>query len=130
MTAIGTFFPEMIPDKKRSNIDAAIDIPVKLGLIGHGIRKIKGDEAIQTPDISDDEIEKLAIEEHERWCREQLMQGWKYGTTYEKVLKIHNNLVGWDCLTEDDKNKRPRSHPGDPAHHQRVGVMRLLAYGL
>lgn len=123
-------WPDLPDNKKKSNLDEAADIPVKLGLIGHGIRRIKENEPEQTPDISDDEVEMLAKEEHERWCREQTIQGWKYGKPRNDAEKLHPNLVPWNRLTEDDKEKDREVIYAIPRILKELGfsIYRLAAY--
>lgn len=123
-------WPDLPDDKKKSNLDEATDIPVKLGLIGHGMRKIKENELVQTPDISDDEVEMLAEEEHERWCREQTIQGWKYGKPRNDAEKQHPNLVPWNSLAEDDKEKDREAIYAIPRILKELGfsIYRLVAY--
>ena len=98
-------WPDLPENKKRSNEDEAADIPVKLGLVGHGIRRIKNNEPVPTPDLSDDDIDILAKEEHKRWCREQKIQGWKFGEIRNDNEKVHPNLVSWKNLPEEERNK-------------------------
>ena len=102
-TTIG--WKDLPENKKKSNMDAAAEIPVKLALIGHGIMKIRDNEPLISPDISDDEIEMLARYEHERWCREQMIQGWRYGTVRNDAEKIHPDLVPWEQLPEQEQDK-------------------------
>ncbi len=67
-----------------------------------------------------DELGFLAREEHVRWVKEKLDMGWKYGVDYISVdekgrvfedtkkrnsLKIHKDIVPYDCLSEDEKEK-------------------------
>jgi len=120
-----------LPDhKKKSNLDAAADIPVKLGIIGCGIRQIKANEPVQTPDISDDEIERLAKIEHERWCREQLLQGWKYGEIRDDPNQLHPSLVPWKNLSEKEQNKDRQAIYAIPRMLKELGfsIYRLAAY--
>ena len=120
-----------LPDNKRkSNLDAAAEIPVKLGSIGHGIRKIKVGEPLQTPDISDEEIEKLARNEHERWCREQMIQGWRYNEIRKDSEKLHPSLVPWEKLSETEQHKDREAIYAIPRILKEAGygVYRLEAY--
>jgi len=121
---------DLSENKKKSNLDAAVDIPVKLGLIGHGIRTLKENEPYPALDISDEEMELLAEEEHERWCREQIIQGWRYGKDRIDSEKIHNNLVQWNCLTADDKKKDLEAIYAIPRILKELGfcIYRLEAY--
>jgi hypothetical protein len=97
---------EKLPDeKKKSNLDAAKDIPSKLGMIGMGIRKIRQSGNIPTPDITDAEVDLLAKHEHDRWYREEIMQQYKLGKEPDTVLKTNPCLVSWEELPEDEKTK-------------------------
>ncbi len=72
-------FDELPQETKNSNRDAAADIPHKLLAVRHGIRPIAKGADPRTPDLSDEEVEQLAAMEHDRWCREQRLQGFIYG---------------------------------------------------
>lgn len=92
-------------DKQESNLDLAADIPTKLSKIGFGIRLIRANEPLHTPDITDSEIDLLAQYEHERWCREQTIQGWTYGPQYSKAKHTHPDLISWHLLAQTEQNK-------------------------
>lgn len=53
------------------------------------------------------EIEILAALEHERWCAQKQLQGWKYGAIRNDRLKLHPCLVQYDDprLSEEEKEK-------------------------
>jgi len=95
---------EDLPDNfKQSNIDAAEDIPNKLRAINHGIRKIPPGRTARTPDITDEEVEKLASMEHDRFCRERRLLGWVYGEKKDIGSKITPYLVSFNELPDDIK---------------------------
>jgi voltage-gated potassium channel Kch len=50
-----------------------------------------------------DTLESLARVEHDRWCAHHWLAGWKVGPR-EDSLKIHNDLIPYDGLSEDTKN--------------------------
>jgi hypothetical protein len=52
-----------------------------------------------------EEVEELAREEHDRWCRDLEADGWRFGRVKDPVAKRHPNLVPWEELTEDDRDK-------------------------
>jgi hypothetical protein len=56
-----------------------------------------------------DEIARLAELEHERWCRDLLRDGWKYGGTKDPERKLHPLLVDWAQLSELDRDKDRRA---------------------
>ena len=100
-----TAWEELPDDKKRSNYDAAEDIPTKLTLIGHAIRKIPEGKEANVPVISDEEVDILAEREHNRWCLEQSIQGWRYGEKRDDKYKIHPLLTDWKKLPVKERKK-------------------------
>ncbi|KAF5428416.1 MAG: RyR domain-containing protein/RyR domain-containing protein, partial [Candidatus Methanomarinus sp.] len=96
-------FENLPEDFKQSNIDAAEDIPNKLRAINHGIRKIPPGRTARTPDITDEEVEKLASMEHDRFCRERRLLGWVYGEKKDIGNKITPYLVSFNELPDDIK---------------------------
>lgn len=56
-----------------------------------------------------EEIESLAILEHERWRRERLAQGWSHGTARDPVARTYPHLVPWESLP-DEVRAYNRSH--------------------
>lgn len=54
----------------------------------------------------EDEIEELAVAEHDRWVADLVRDGWKPTTGPKDAdRKLHPLLVGWDELDEDDKDR-------------------------
>lgn len=95
-------FDELSDDKKRSNLNAAEDIPRKLKAIGFWIQPVGSHGFAHSPLITDEELEKMAAMEHDRWVNEQEQQGWRYGDR-DDVRKVHPNLVPYDKLPYDIK---------------------------
>ena len=114
-------FEELPEDKRQSNRDAAADIPRKLKVIGHGLRRVPSGKAARPPDISDEEVEKLAKLEHERWCRDQRLQGYRYGEKKDLVKKTHNLLVPFDKLSDDIKQYDFEAISAIPVVLQKLG---------
>ena len=50
--------------------------------------------------FTDEEVECLAEQEHERWMRDRLNQGWTYGQTRDNERKIHPDLQPWAALSD------------------------------
>jgi ryanodine receptor 2 len=44
-------------------------------------------------------------EQHQIWVDEHLKMGWKYGKERDLAAKIHPNLVDYDELPEEEKDK-------------------------
>ena len=55
--------------------------------------------------FSDDDIERLARDEHDRWMRDKARGGWTYGPERDNERKIHPLMVPWEDLSEEDRDK-------------------------
>lgn len=51
------------------------------------------------------EVEDLAIAEHARWAAHRYLNGWTYGSERDDARKLHPSLVGWEALSEGEKQK-------------------------
>jgi hypothetical protein len=51
-----------------------------------------------------EEIERMAVLEHERWSRERRAEGWTVGPTRDHERKVTPYLVAWDELPDDVKD--------------------------
>jgi len=117
----GEPFASLSPDLQRSNTDAAEDVPHKLRQINHGLRRISKGRTARTPDITDEEIEHLALLEHGRWCRERRIQGWTYGRTRNEARKLSPYLVAFDRVPEEIKDFDRQAVRAIPAILQELG---------
>jgi len=93
----GLAFEKLSQGVRNSNLDAAGDIPEKLRAIGCGVRPVPAGRAPATPDITDQEVEKLARLEHQRYWRERLLQGWTLGPRNERA-RTNPSLVPFGKL--------------------------------
>ncbi|MCK4760713.1 MAG: NAD-binding protein [Candidatus Aminicenantes bacterium] len=89
---------------KESNRQQATQMSKKLDAIDCHIVPMTG-LAPKPVKFTDAEIEKMAEMEHERWMKEKLDDGWKYGVKKDPVEKTHPCIVGWDEKNENGKNK-------------------------
>ncbi|WP_313515471.1 NAD-binding protein [Sphingobacterium sp.] len=55
--------------------------------------------------FSEDEVETLAIIEHNRWMAHRYINGWDYGEVRNDELKLHPSLIPWEILSESEKQK-------------------------
>ena len=95
---------EQLPENLRqSNVAQAADIGAKLEEIG----AIVVPESASAPAFAftDQETEHLAELEHERWMREKIAAGWKYGEPRDNERKIHPDLRDWSDLSEPERDK-------------------------
>jgi exonuclease VII large subunit len=96
-------YAELSEDEKESNRNNVRDIPNKLASVGYATVLARGSE---TPGkFQNDEIEKLAKMEHERWMQEKLDTGWQYAKKTNRAAKLHKSLIPWEKLSEGEKEK-------------------------
>lgn len=96
-----SLLPEEIKESNRLQAD---DMISKLWRCGYDIQDARNRQAVLIRFPSED-IEIMAVLEHERWVEEKQEKGWKYGPTRDDEKKIHNRLVPWEELPEDEKDK-------------------------
>jgi hypothetical protein len=96
-------YAELSEDDKEGNRNNVRDIPNKLASVGYAMVQTRGNE---TPGrFKNNEIEKLAEMEHERWMQERLNNGWHYAKKTDRTIKLHKSLISWGKLPEDEKEK-------------------------
>ena len=47
----------------------------------------------------------MARVEHRRWMADRIDRGWRYGKTRDDRLMLHPDLVSYESLSENDKEK-------------------------
>jgi len=88
-------------EANRAQADHLADL---LAAFGYRIGPLTDWEA-ERFEFSEDEIEGMARMEHERWCAERRGQGYRWGAERDDRRKRHPDLVGWDELSEDAREK-------------------------
>ena len=66
----------------------------------------KGEKGDTQPTVAPELIDRMAQREHDRWMAERLVSGWRppaEGEARDNELMIHNKIVPWDALNEQDK---------------------------
>jgi hypothetical protein len=63
----------------------------------------------------------MARIEHERWCQGRIQDGWVYGLEKDADKKTNPDLVEWDDLPEEEKEKNRRFVRGLPRSLAQVG---------
>lgn len=90
--------PEYI---KEANRVAAENLELKLAII----QKVGRSTNEKHEEVIERYIEPLSKMEHNRWMAEKVLQGWAYGPNTDKRTFTHKNIVPWDDLTEEEKDK-------------------------
>ena len=94
---------ELTEDLRRSNRAQARDFTVKLRAIGCTLAPAS--RALPPFELRPDEVEALAVHEHNRWMAERTGQGWRYGAERDNKRKLHPDLVPWEQLAERSQEK-------------------------
>ena len=108
-------YAELPDDIKADNLAAAARIPQVLSHAGLAVVPHDYTEAGIDPKILEDNIELLAEAEHNGWMEQKRRNGWVYGEQRDDKKKIHNTLIPYKELREEDKEKdrnSVRRYPG------------------
>jgi hypothetical protein len=72
--------------------------------------------------LSDEEIDRLAASEHQRWCEERRADGWTPGSVIDLQQKRHPDLVPWSELGESRRELDHEAQRELPALLARYGL--------
>ncbi len=98
-----TVWEELSEDMRDANRAQAAGIREKLDRIGCTI--VVRDPSLPAFSYRDDELEQLAILEHDRWMQDKIAAGWVYAAERNDALKHHNSMVPWEKLSEVEREK-------------------------
>ena len=118
-------YEDLPAEYKLSNVRQAKSIPAKLKMIGCEIA-LKNDIR-EEYEFTADEIENMAIFEHERWCNEKIQNGWAYGEIRDEENKIHPSLVEWEKLSDEEKQKDRNSVVNIPDILNSIGLKVVIS---
>ena len=71
---------------------------------GYIIRE-DGTQSVTPITFSPEEIEILSRLEHNHWVEDKIKNGWTYGQYRDNSRKIHNCIVKWEELSENERQK-------------------------
>ena len=92
-------FDELPDYIKYTNYKLTDFIVKKLDELGYSVvEKNAPDEAIAS--LDGDELDYLAMTQHEEWCAFRRNFGWKYGEIWDDQLKTNPLLVDWEDLDD------------------------------
>jgi hypothetical protein len=107
-------------DLKEANRAQARAIAAKVEAVG--ARVVRASDGGVAFAFTDEEIERLAQEEHVRWSGQRTAAGWRYGAVRDDRNKTHPLLVEWDDLPEPEREKDRDAVRGIPAVLANVGL--------
>lgn len=111
--------PEALRESNRHQVE---HISTKLAEFGYTIRTRRDWDA-KLHEFTPEEVEQMAELEHERWVQERVNAGWRYaaqshGKQHEKTS---TDLVAWNALREEAKEKDREAVRGLPGFLEKVG---------
>jgi hypothetical protein len=89
--------------EKAQNYAAARDIPRKLALRGYAMRPKRAEPCIC---FTDEDVDVLAEDEHERWLWEALRHDLRYGPIRDRANGVHPAMLPWRRLSPEEKAER------------------------
>ena len=105
---------EQLPERlKESNRVQAANIGNTLAAAGYSITQLRDWDAGDL-EFTPQEVDIMARTEHERWCRERRSAGWTRGDERDEEKKTNPDLVDWEVLEEEEKDKNRRFVRGLP----------------
>ncbi len=102
--------PALVPwdqlseDLRQANRAQVADIPSKLSILGYELTTGPGKPSSELH-FTNQEIDRLAKQEHGRWTKEREQRGWRYAPNRDNDRKLHPSLVLWEDLPESEKEK-------------------------
>ena len=102
---------KLTPDLQRANIRQAYSVGEKLR--AEKLAVVPTDGRSNTFRFEGAELERLAHDEHERWCLERIEAGWSEGPR-DNDAKKHPDLVPWASLTPSPRRRTSTPWPRSP----------------
>lgn len=94
-------YDQLPEDEKDQNRGAIKDIANKLGRVGYVMIPARSNEPpFGFPGL---DLEMLSAMEHERWMKAKIEAGWRYGLHTIKAKQIHEDLLPWRKLSDDER---------------------------
>lgn len=91
--------PEHLREQNRAHVR---DIPAKLARLGCVM--VPGRADLPPVTLTEEEVEALSQEEHERWMS-SLGPGWSFDPVRDRKRKLHEAYLPWDELPEEQREK-------------------------
>ena len=100
---------DLPPHKRKANQHAAAHLDVKLRILGL-CRADLSDPRPAVSRFSDSTmLEALAQLEHRRWMADKYIAGYRYGIKRDEMRMLHPDILPWEKLSEQDKDKDRRN---------------------
>jgi hypothetical protein len=107
---------------KDSNREQAWDIGRKLAMVGLSAIPRRSSNGGGGVNLTDSDVEKLAKAEHRRWMNERMAKGWRHGPVRDNDRKLHPDLVDWEYLSGESRDKDWSAVRAIPEHLAAAGL--------
>lgn len=85
---------------KEANRQQVLRAPALLAELGYRVEQDDGLTATPAFDLTEEEIERASIAEHEGWMRQKISAGYRFGPVRDDLTRKHPYLVPWEELTD------------------------------
>jgi len=118
-------FDNLEPSVRYSNLRQAMNMDKKLRKLGYAMAPpdFEG-EAIEA--LPADAVEQYAVLEHEDWVNGKLRFGWRYAPLRDDIKRLHDCLIPWGELPENQKEK-DRSAARNAVKLARLAGMKVIS---
>jgi CRP-like cAMP-binding protein len=97
-------YENLTEEVKQQNRDLVQDIPNKLATARYVLTPAEGETKAEV--FSNEEVELLAEQEHERWVLLKLAQRWSFDATRDDAARKHPDMVPWRDLGPEERQRR------------------------
>lgn len=95
---------------KEQNRAYVRDIPNKLARVGYVMVPARSDQVPFEFPEGDEDLERLAEMEHNRWVRAKVADEWRFGPEMDANRKEHPALLPWRKMSKEEKARRFSPH--------------------
>ena len=97
-------YAELPENEKEDNRSFVRDIPNKLARLGYVMIPARSHDP--SFDFPEAELEWMTEIEHDRWVNSKLAAGWRWGPKTDKASRLHQDLVPWRTLSQEERAAR------------------------
>lgn len=97
-------YEELDDHIKEANRQQIRRAPLILAELGFRVEHKDCSGALPEVRLSEEEIERASVAEHEGWRRQKTANGYRFGPVRDDLARTHPSLVPWEELTDSVRN--------------------------
>jgi hypothetical protein len=88
--------------------------------------------AKDSPELAENETDRMAKAEHRRWVANRALAGWRHGKVRSTTERTHPCLVSWNALPMEEqlKDRHVVEHLAQVLRSAKVSLTRLVSFAL